>query len=190
MLAGIPGMPGIAACARAAACVPAGAAAGERNLFPLPRFEDVASAHAEVTLLDAPHCRGCDPLPASPARHLFFASSNLPIIRWRIPATRAYGNPRGLPECAAGRSRLRRPCRRRCWIAATFRPHPQLDENVRRHVQGVGRRGRDIRVGASRRQGQDGVVGIIERMDDEVRRRRDAWGFSAKTFRAMDAASA
>ena len=51
-------------------------------------------------------------------------------------------------------------------------PHPELNEDMRRHVQRVGSRRGDLRVGAGRGQREDGMVGIVERVDDEVRRAR------------------
>ncbi|MDE2906715.1 MAG: hypothetical protein OXQ28_11595 [Acidobacteriota bacterium] len=51
-------------------------------------------------------------------------------------------------------------------------PHAELDEDVRRHVQGVGRGGRDFRVRLRGRQGQDRVLRVVEGVNDEMRRAR------------------
>ena len=53
-----------------------------------------------------------------------------------------------------------------------LRPHPELQEDVRRHVQRVGRRRRDLGVAPRGRQSQDGVVRVVERVEDVVRRAR------------------
>ena len=48
-------------------------------------------------------------------------------------------------------------------------PQPELHEDVRRHVQGVGGARRNLRVHPRGRQGQDRVLRIVEGVNDEVR---------------------
>ena len=48
-------------------------------------------------------------------------------------------------------------------------PHPALHEDVRRHVERVRRRGRDACIRVRRLQAERRVIGIVERVDDEVR---------------------
>ena len=48
-------------------------------------------------------------------------------------------------------------------------PHPELDEYVRRHVQGMGCSGRNLRVHLRGGQSQDGVFRVVVGVNDEVR---------------------
>ena len=53
-----------------------------------------------------------------------------------------------------------------------LRPQAEAREDVRRHVEGVGRGGRDLRVGACRGKRVRRERGVVERVDDVV---RDPW---------------
>ena len=164
------------------------AGAVERDLFPLLRLEQVAPAHREVAVANAGVGRvalggGARELDVGarvvePSEHQVAVRE--PVERVKVFA--AFGQVEALVD------------RHGSVVGLHVRgddvgPKPELHEDVRRHVQRV-RRGRcDVGVGTSGYQAERRMIGVVERVDDEVRR-AGVRGFSANTLPAIEAASA
>ena len=140
-------------------------------LFPLLGFENQPRAHAEIAVADAGVARiaiggllrGFD----VGLRLVDVAEHQVGVFEpaERVEVLAAFGELHARVEL--GRRLVGDDVR----LADVF-PHAALHEDVRRHMERVRRRRRDARVRARRGQRERRVIGIVERVNDEVRRAR------------------
>ena len=141
----------------------------ERQLLPLSGLDDLARFHRRVAVANVAA------LTSLSATAFAVASCLRGFVELALLAGSAYCSHDSVWKSSRPRGRFFASARSIAALYATMFdgdhvvPHPELHEDVRRHVERVRGGRRDLRIRARGGQREDRVIGIVERVNDVMR---------------------